>query len=114
MVCVLGSCVLGSSAPKLAGRRWFEVRVAGVHAPVMRGPRNDWEVPQARTRYTAFQPSNPPKSRDTGLNRARALHALAHGTGTHMRSMRDHVLRATIRGASYVCIDDEQVRVLLA
>ena len=28
-------------------------------------------VPQARARYTASQPSNPPKSRDTGLNRAR-------------------------------------------
>ena len=69
---LVSRCVQGSSAPKLAGRRWFEVRVAGVHAPVMRGPRNDWEVPQARTRYTAFQPSNPPKSRDTGLNRASA------------------------------------------
>ena len=57
-------------------------------------------VPQARARYTASQPSNPPKSRDTGLNRARALHALARDTGTHARSKRDRVLRATIRDAS--------------
>ena len=59
-------------------------------------------VPRARARYTASQPSNPPKSRDTGLNRARALHALTHRTGTHTRSMRDRVLRATVRDASYV------------